>query len=148
MALGGLWLVWVRGTRISVVSAVSVSINAVLILIFAALTLNYAIKRRFTIHRRWALRTFMAVNGVWFLMAWGILGNGIGTNGSLSGPADMVLTFGSYLIPLGVLQVYFWAQDSSSAKLKLTAALLVTAATVVVAVGIYGTVTLMWMLTS
>lgn len=152
MAVGGLWLVWVRGTRISLVSALAITTDAILILVFAALTLYYGMQRQFDSHRRWALRAFMVVNGVWFLrvgfMAWTLLANGIGMNERLSGPVDTAILFGSYLIPLGVLQVYFWAQDSASATKKLAAALLIAVATVVMAVGIYGTVTLMWALTS
>jgi hypothetical protein len=149
MSLGGLWLVWVRGTRLSFISAIAVSTDAILILVFGSLTLYYAIIKRFHIHRRWAMRTFMVINGVWFLrvgyMAWAHLGNGIGSNGSLTGPADIVLAFGCYFIPVGILELYFMAQDSAFVKAKLGVAAIVTAATLVMVVGIHGTVTVMWL---
>lgn len=149
MAFGGLWLVWARGTRLSLLSAIAISLDAILIVIFGLLTLYYAVKRRFDLHRRWAMRTFMVMNGVWFLRvgytAWANFGNGIGSNGNLTGPADVILAFGCYLIPLGILQTYFAAQDSVSNKTKLMAATFVSIATVVMAVGIYGAVTVMWL---
>ncbi len=100
MALSGVWLALVRGTYLSTISNVAILINAVLILIFAGLAWRHAIKRRFDQHRIWAMRTFMVISGVWFLrvglMGWVVLNKGpVGMNDTMSGPADIVLTFGS-----------------------------------------------------
>lgn len=149
MALGGLWLTWVRHTYLSSISAVSVSINGALILIFAAVAWRLAVARKFELHRRWAMRAFLVVNGVWFLrvaiMAWVLMsGGGLGMNHTLSGPADIVLQFGSYLIPLAVLEVYFHAQRSIRPVVKYRAASLVVAMTIVTAGGVAGAVAFMW----
>ncbi|PVM84545.1 hypothetical protein DDF62_22670 [Caulobacter radicis] len=149
MAVGGLWLTWVRGTYLSPISAVSVSINGVLILVFAAMAWRLAVARKLEAHRRWAMRAFLVVNGVWFLrvaiMAWVIVsGGGIGMNRKLSGPADILLQFGSYLIPLAVLEVYFHAQCSAKSVVKHRAATLLIAMTVVTAGGVAGAVAFMW----
>ena len=149
MGAGGIWLVWVRGTRLSDITAISGTLNGVLIIAFASLAWVYAARRRIDIHRQWAMRTFMVVNGVWFLrvgfMAWVTLNQGpVGMNETLSGPADIALSFGSYLIPLAVLETYFAAGRARSVSLKLAAAALVLIMTGVMAVGIFGTVTLMW----
>jgi len=149
MAGGGIWLGWVRGTRLSDISAAAVSLNGVLIILFASLAWFYAATRRIDTHRQWAMRTFIAVNGVWFfrvgIMAWIILNQGpAGMNETLSGPADIALSFGSYLAPLAVLEVYFAAGRARTAGPKLAAALLVLIMTALMAVGIFGTITLMW----
>jgi len=149
MALGGLWLTWVRHTYLSPISAVSVSINGALILITAAFAWRLAVARKFESHRRWAMRAFLVVNGVWFLrvaiMAWVLMsGGGLGMNHTLSGPADIVLQFGSYLIPLAVLEVYFYAQRSVRPAVKYGAASLVVAMTIVTAGGVAGAVAFMW----
>lgn len=149
MALGGLWLTWVRHTYLSPISAVSVSINGALILITAAFAWRLAVARKFKPHRRWAMRAFLVVNGVWFLrvaiMAWVLMsGGGLGMNHTLSGPADIVLQFGSYLIPLAVLEVYFHAQRSVRPAVKYGAASLVVAMTIVTAGGVAGAVAFMW----
>lgn len=148
MALSGVWLAAVRGTYLSVVSAVAILINGALILIFAGLAWRYAVKRRFDLHRTWALRTFMVVSGVWFLrvglMGWVVLsGGGLGMNKTMSGPADIVLVFGSYLIPLALLELYLRAERGGPA-LKVTAALLIVAASAYMAVGTFGTIAFMW----
>lgn len=149
MAVGGLWLVWVRGTQLSLVSGVSVSINAVLILWFIVLAWRHARARRFDTHRQWAMRAFLAVNGVWFfrvgIMAWVLLNQGPRwMDRTLSGPADIGIVFGSYLIPLALLEMYFAAQRSRTAGPKLAAAGVLGVMTLVMAVGVFGTIAFMW----
>lgn len=149
LGLGGLWLVWVRGTQLSFVSALATSINAVLIVIFAALAWRYARARDFAAHRRFALRAFVVVSGVWFLrigmMAWILINQAPrGMNETMSGPADIVLTFGSYLIPLAILEVYFLAQHTKRPAVVLASLVLLICGTLVTAAGVFGTTTLMW----
>lgn len=149
MALSGFWLTLVRGTSLSAVSSVAILIDGVLILLFGALAWRHAVKRRFDRHRIWAMRTFMAVSGVWFLrigiMGWVLVNQGpVGMSGSLSGPADIVLVFGSYLIPLGLLELYFRAGRSTRAAPKFLTAAVILVAAVFTAIGVFGTIALMW----
>jgi len=150
LALSGVWMAVVRGTYLSVVSAVAILINAALILVFAGLAWRHAVKRRFDRHRLWAMRTFMVVSGVWFLrvgiMGWILVNRGpVGMTDDMSGPADVVLTFGSYLIPLAILELYGAAERSAAGVGKLLAAGLVAAASVFTAVGVFGTIAFMWL---
>ncbi len=149
LALSGVWMAVVRGTYLSVISAVAILINAALILVFAGLAWRHAVKRRFEQHRLWAIRTFMVVSGVWFLrvgiMGWILVNRGpVGMTDRMSGPADIVLTFGSYLIPLAMLELYGAAQRSAGSVGKLLAAALVAAASVFTAAGVFGTIAFMW----
>lgn len=149
MALSGVWMSIARGAYLSLVSAVAIGGNGVLILIFATLAWRYAMRRDFDVHRVWAMRTFMVVSGVWFLrvglMGWVVINRGpVGMNDSLSGPADIVLTFGSYLIPLVVLELYLAAGRSGNALFKGAVAALLLVAALYTAVGVFGTTMLMW----
>lgn len=149
MALSGFWLTLVRGTSLSTVSSVAIVVDGLLILIFGALAWRNAVRRRFDQHRVWAMRTFMAVSGVWFLrvgiMGWVLINQGpVGMSDSLSGPADIVLVFGSYLIPLALLEVYFRAGRSARAVPKWLVAVLVFAAAIFTAIGVFGTIAFMW----
>lgn len=150
LALSGVWMAVVRGTYLSVVSAVAILINAVLILVFAGLAWRHAIKRRFEQHRRWAMRAFMVVSGVWFLrvgiMGWIVVNRGpVGMTDTMSGPADVVLTFGSYLIPLAILELYGAAERSAGGVRKVLAAALVAVASAFTAAGVFGTIAFMWL---
>jgi hypothetical protein len=149
LALGGLWLTWGRGTYLSLVSAVSVSFNAVLILVCAVYTLRFALARRFADHQRWAMRLFLVANGVWFirvgLMGWIMINQSPRwMNNSMSGPADIVISYGSYLIPLAVLELYAAARRSRSVPAKAAASLLVAGATVFTGIGIIGASMFLW----
>ena len=64
MAFGGLWLIWVRGTYLTIAGALSSTLLAVLILTSAATTLHHARAGRIERSRRWAVRPFLVVNGV------------------------------------------------------------------------------------
>ncbi|MEM1403831.1 MAG: DUF2306 domain-containing protein [Pseudomonadota bacterium] len=148
MALNGLWLVWGRGTFLSLVSAVATSINAVLILVFVVAAGFFAMQRRISDHRRWALRAFLAVNGVWFfrigIMSWVIVNGGpVGMNETLSGPADIAISFGSYLIPLALLEVYFLAQAGMAGLRHISPGSLVVGS-LITGLGVFGTIAFMW----
>jgi hypothetical protein len=149
MAISGLWLTWIRHTYLSLISALAVSIDGALILTFTAIAWRCALNREFAAHRRWALRAFVVVNGVWFLrigmMAWLLLsGGGLGMNDSLSGPADIIIQFGAYLLPLAVLEIYLRAQTSHAQRTKRTAAALMFLSTAVTIVGVCGAVAFIW----
>jgi hypothetical protein len=149
LALGGLWMTWVRGSHLSIISGLSVSLNGVLILIFSALALRHAVARRIALHRKWALRTFMVASGVWFfrvgLMGWILVNQAPrGMNSTLSGPADIALSLGSYLVPLAGLELYFAAQRSASKAVQRCAVIVVSVMSLFMALGIVGAITLMW----
>nr|WP_295108672.1 DUF2306 domain-containing protein [uncultured Caulobacter sp.] len=149
MALSGVWLTVVRGTYLSVISAVAILINAALILAFVGLAWRHAVKRRFEQHRRWAMRTFMVVSGVWFLrvglMGWVLINRGpVGMTKTMSGPADIVMTFGSYLIPLAILELYEAAQRNANGALKVLMAAVLAVAAAYTAAGVFGAIAFMW----
>jgi hypothetical protein len=150
MALSGLWLVWVRGTQLSLVSAIPTSLNALLLLWFITAAWFLAMRGRYAEHRRWALRAFVVANGVWFfrigIMAWILVNQGpVGMNETLSGPADLALSFGSYLVPLAVLELYLRAQRKTEVSWRRTAIGGLLAGTAITAIGVFGTVAFMWM---
>lgn len=140
MAIDGLWLTWVRHTYLAEAGAIGTSADAVLILLFVAKAWQLAARRDFAAHRQWALRAFMVVNGVWFLrvgmMGWAVLTGGWGMNDHLSGPADLALQYGCYLIPLALLEVYFRARGYAGP--------LILAATLFMVIGIGGAIAFMW----
>jgi len=156
MALNGLWLVWVRGTQLSLVSAVATSINALLLLWFVSAAWFLAMRGRYADHRRWALRAFVVANGVWFfrigIMAWVLINQGpVGMNETLSGPADIALSFGSYLVPLALLELYLRAQrpapgggGMANRGWRIAALTGLGAGAAITALGVFGTVAFMW----
>jgi len=144
-SLAGLYMIWTRKTFGGIlINDISVSLDAVLIMIFASIALRHAMARRIDVHRRWALRTYMVVSGVWFTRVFyaflGILpGDTPGSTDDMTGPTNIVIGFASYLLPLSVLELYFLARRSPSPFAKFATAALVLAAAVATGIGVFGT---------
>lgn len=146
----GLYMVWTRGVIGGLANQVAISLNAVLIMFFAVVAVRHAIARDIDTHRRWALRLFLAVSGVWFLrvmlMAWIIVNQGpVGSTENFDGPFDRLVVFASYLLPLGVLELYLRTQDRAGAGGKFAMAAALVVLTAVMGLGIFGTFNMMWL---
>ena len=150
LAVGGIWMGTVRGASLSWQSQLIVGINGLLIIVFAGLTLRHAVARNIAVHERWAMRLFMVANGVWFfrltIMAWILINQGpVGMNATLSGPGDIAVALGSYVLPLVGLEMYQAAKRSRAASLKLAAAALMVVFIALTALGIGGATAFMWL---
>ena len=148
-ALSGFYMVWVRGSRLSDVSAAAITLNGILILLAVAMAWRLATQRRFVEHRRWAIRAFLLVSGVWFLrlglMAWVIINQGpSGNTERLDGTFDSAWVFGSYLIPLAIAELYFRAEKGGRG-LQFTAAGVLALSAALTLLGTFGAFSFMWL---
>nr|WP_299069135.1 DUF2306 domain-containing protein [uncultured Allomuricauda sp.] len=151
ISLSGIYMVITKGTISGLVGDISVSLNGALILVFAYLTVTNAIKRRFEAHRKWALRLFLVMAGVWFfrvgLMFWLFINKGpVGFDPeTFRGPFLVFLGFGQYLIPLLIVELYFMAQRKKQMVPKIFAALTLLAFTIITALGTFAATMGMWL---
>ena len=149
--VGGLIMVWTRGTVGDLSQNIAISINALLIILCAGMTLRHALARRIDVHRRWALRLFLVVSGVWFfrigLMFWIVINRGpVGFDPhTFTGPALTTLAFAQYVLPLAVLELYFRAHKSIASGMRTTMAMGIGALTLVTAAGIAAATMIMWL---
>ena len=148
LAIGGISLVWIRGSRINDIGSLGVTIDGILILVAISFALRHAIARRIDQHRRWAMRLFIFASGVWFTrigyMGWAILTQGAGMSRDMSGPFDLFISFGSWAVPWVLLELYLKARDSKNTAFKLTMAGMVTAGAAFTALGAFGAWMMMW----
>lgn len=116
LSLAGFYLVWVRGTGSGLASSIAISINGLFILGFAALALRSARARAFAVHRRWAMRLYLVSNAQWFMrvgfFAWFMVSRPLAVKG-LDGAFFIAWSFGCYLVPLAVLELYLRAKDGA-----------------------------------
>jgi hypothetical protein len=144
----GFWLTWGRGARLGEASAIAISLNGVLIVVAVAMAWRLARQRRFAEHRRWAVRAFLLVSGVWMLrlglMAWLIANQGPrGNSPQLDGWFDTFWVFGCYLLPLAVAELYFRAERAGPAA-QAAAATVLLAGAAITALGAFGAFTARW----
>ena len=150
VSMAGMYLVWSRPRVIgSLIQDIGVTGSGVLVMVFVPLALYYAIKRDFAAHRRWALRLFMVVSAVWFLRAmtfgWFLTTGGIGIDmHTFSGPTLYVIAFAQYLLPLAVLEAYFWAQKPKNKGHRGKVASVLFLLTGFMAIGIFAISAFSW----
>lgn len=131
-SLAGLYMVWFRGSVGDHSQHIAISLNAVILTACAVLAWRAARARDFGTHRRWALRAYLAANGVFFfrlgLFLWLVINQGpVGFDPkTFTGPFLTTLAFAVYVVvPLSVLQLYLRAQRSTGRWLpRVTAGVL------------------------
>jgi len=145
--LFGLFLEWGRDAFLGLADIGGNTVASILIFVFAALALRNARARNFDVHRRWALRLFLVASAVWFIR--------LGSYGSQFLEHAFAIRFApayyesmnalKLLVPLGMLELYFWARSHSSPRGQIAVAALLFVMTGLTAAGIYGAATLKWL---
>lgn len=149
-SVAGLYLVWVRGSVGDLSQHLGSTLNAILIIVFAALALREARARRFIAHRRWAMRVFVVGLGVWFfrlsLPLWLMIHRApVGFDPkTFTGPFLTFLSFACYLVPLLVLELYLRAQESSDAMKRGAMAGVMGVVTLATVAGVAGATMMLW----
>ena len=150
LAGAGLYMTWIRGSVGDVWQHLGSTGNAVLIWLFAGLALRSAMARDFRRHRRWALRFFLVVSASWFIrimlfLTFLVFQRPVGFDPTtFTGPYLTFLSFAQYLIPLAVLELYFFAQDRPGALRRVAMAGLLFVLTLAMAAGLFGATMGVW----
>ena len=151
LSAAGLYMTWIRGSVGDIPQHLGSTLNAALIWLFAALALRYALARDFTTHRRWALRLFLVVSASWFIrimlfLTFFVFRGPVGFDpATFTGPYLTFLTFAQYLVPLGILELYFRAQDRPGALRRMAMAGALFVITLVMGAGLFAVTMADWM---
>ena len=141
-AITGIYLTLWVGKRVGDTTQHVISVLGALLIIFCAvMALRFAIARNFTIHRRWALRLFLVASASWFIrLGFAVTLVVLGPIGfdsrTFSGPLVTFWSVAQYLLPLGVLELYLWAQDRPGALRRMATAGVLFVLTLAMGMGI------------
>ena len=145
LSVSGLYVIWLRGKRPSLadISALAITMNAVLIILFVALAWRSARGHEVSRHRRWALRAYLVANAQWFtrvgFMAWIIVSRKLfGIGDKLDESFFLLWGFGCYLVPLAVLELYMRTKENAGPSGRLVMASSLVVLTVLMGIGIVG----------
>ena len=125
ITFAGLYMNATRGAHGGMINAMGNALNAVLIMGFSVMAWRTAMRRKFVVHKKWALRAFLMVSGVWFFRVgyglWLLLSGftAVGMTSNLTGPFDRFLSFGHSIIPLLILELYFLAKGHQNLAIQL-----------------------------
>ncbi|OQW56655.1 MAG: hypothetical protein A4S17_13545 [Proteobacteria bacterium HN_bin10] len=137
VSVAGFYMVWLRAPPDDPLSELSISLNGLLILVFATLAWRAAATRNVASHRRWALRALLAVNGVFFLRlifsSWLLL-----TQTEPSAALFVAFDYLAFLLPLVILQLYLHASDRGGGLSNYAVATVLYAASAIMALGAVG----------
>ncbi len=131
IAVAGLYMLIARGTGTSPLQEFGTGILGVLVLLSAAMALGSARRRDFGAHRRWAWRLYLLVSSALFIRSAISLavmvaaGTGAFDLTVLKGSFLTSITFAQYIVPLAMLELYFWTQrrGGRAARLAMAAGL-------------------------
>jgi hypothetical protein len=148
-AISGLYMTWGIGSRLSDLGALGVTLNGILIPVFVYLAWRTAVNRNFALHRRYAVHAFILINGVWsfrlYLMSWYMIHQGpYGNSRLIDGPADVALSLASYLLPMAVAELVFWAERRREAWVSFVSSITVSLMALLTFFGVYAASTMMW----
>lgn len=151
IGFAGLYLAWVRENVGGLIGAVFNTINASFIFVCAFYAVRLAIARKLKAHRKWAIRLFLAMSGVWFfrvfLMLWLTINQGPAwfDMETFQGPAlNMISTF-SYILPVLFAELYFIAKESKSTKGRFALSIFILFLTCCIAIGTFTATMGMWL---
>ena len=143
-------MTWFRGSVGDLTQHLGGSGNAVVIWLCAGMALHYAMARNFRTHRRWALRLFMATSASWFyrivfFLMFLIFQRPVGFDPTtFSGPFPSFMAFGSYLLPLAILEIYFRTQDRPGAVRRMAMAAGLLALSLAMIAGLFAITMAVW----
>lgn len=149
-SIAGLYMIWVRGIAGDDAQRIATTLNALVILLCAGMALRSALARDFATHRRWALRLFLAVSGVWFfrvglMLSFAVFEGPVGFDAkTFQGPFLTGLAFAQFLLPLVVLEVYLRTQARARAGGRIAMAATLFMLTAAMGVGIAAASVGMW----
>ncbi len=142
LAISGFYLVWIRDPDPVELNGIGTTINGFLILGFAYLTVRLAIKKDISSHRKWALRLFFVSNAQLTLrlgtFSYLVTGNILGMNPAFGDPFFTMWTFGCYVLPLLTLQLYFYAKERGSNRVKYATSGVLFVITILMILGMVG----------
>ncbi|MBQ4811829.1 hypothetical protein A7985_13825 [Pseudoalteromonas luteoviolacea] len=149
-AFTGLYLTWITGHRLSDIGSIGVTVNGILIPVAIYFAWQAAVKKRFAQHQRFAVHSFLLVNGVWtfrlYLMGWYIVNQGMNGNTlTLDGPADIALSFASFLLPMAIYEVILWGKKQRRDSVKWGIAALACFGTLITFIGVIAAGMMMWL---
>lgn len=150
ISLAGLYLLYTRGIVGGKMVAVGNLINATLIMSCAGMTWRTAVQRKVKTHRDWAIRTFLAVSGVWFFRLgfafWILVNAGTlpGHTPDFDGWFDISLSLGHALLPIAVFELYRYIHSQANLLSKVAMSVLMSALVLLTGAAIAITTLVFW----
>lgn len=143
ISLAGLYLITNRGTVGNLLLHSLTAFSGLVVLTSSFFAVSAARKRNILVHQTWAIRLFLAANGVLFfrlfLFAWLMVFGTIGINTEdFTGPTVVTISVCSYIMPLLIFECVRLAEQSLNSVFKISCSILLVLIGAVFFVGLLG----------
>ncbi len=143
ISLAGLYLITVRGTIGNSLMHSLTTFSGLVVLVSSFFAVAAARKRNTSLHQTWAIRLFLAANGVLFfrllIFAWFLVFGTLGVNTQdFTGPTVVSISMCSYVLPLIIFELVRKAERSSHASIQYASSLVLTVIGLCFFIGLFG----------
>ncbi len=143
IALAGMYLIIVRGTVGNTLMHSMTFFAGTVVLVSSYFAVLTARKKQFNHHQIWAIRLYLAANGVLFfrltLFAWFIVFGSIGINTKdFTGPTLVMISVSSYILPLFLFELLRYAEKTRNTVIKGLMITILLVISLVFLVGLFG----------
>jgi uncharacterized membrane protein len=149
ISLAGMYLITIRGTVGDPILHSLTAFSGVVVIVSSIFAVNAARIRNIAVHQQWALRLFLAANGVLFfrlfIFAWMLTFGTTGINTeNFTGPTVLAVSVCSYIMPLIIVQLVWYVNKSKRAWLLISLSALLLFISLIFLIGLFGLVAGNW----
>lgn len=149
ISLAGIYLMLARGTVGNTLMHGLTIFGGCVVILSSILAVIAARKRNIGLHKRWAIRLYLAANGVLFfrlmIFAWFLLFGTLGVDPTtFTGPAVLAVSICSYVLPLLIAELVRYAEGTTNKVITIATASLMVMIAIIFLVGLFGVVLANW----
>lgn len=149
ISLAGMYLMIARGTVGNTLMHALTMFGGCVVILASILAVQAARKRNITKHKIWAIRLYLAANGVLFfrlmIFAWFLIFGSLGIDtATFTGPTVLTISVCSYIMPLLTAELVRYAGITSNRVIIIATAASMMLISIVFLVGLFGVVFASW----
>lgn len=149
ISFAGIYLILARGTVGNTLMHGLTIFGGCVVILSSILAVKAARKRDISLHKVWAIRLYLAANGVLFfrlmIFAWFLIFGTLGVDtATFTGPAVLAVSICSYVIPLLIAELVRYAESTTNKIITIATASIMTLISIIFLVGLFGVVLANW----
>ncbi|WP_029880486.1 DUF2306 domain-containing protein [Pseudoalteromonas sp. TB64] len=149
ISLAGIYLMVVRGSVGSPLTQGLTIFGGCVVILSSIFAVRAAKTRNIKHHQIWAIRLYLAANGVLFfrliIFAWFLIFGTLGIDtATFTGPTVLAVSICSYVLPLGIAELIRYAEKTTNTIILITTASIMVLISLIFLVGLSGVVLANW----
>lgn len=149
ISMAGIYLILARGTVGNALMQGLTIFGGCVVILSSLLAIRAAKNRNISLHKIWAIRLYLAANGVLFfrlmIFAWFLTFGTLGVDTTtFTGPTVLAVSICSYVIPLFIAELVRYAESTTNKIITIATASIMALISIIFLVGLFGVVLANW----